>query len=103
QDHVTVPVTTNPEKDVIAPDAPTINQPSVGDKTISGKGEPGSTITVTFPDGSTTTGKVDGNGDWTVTVPDEITLHEGDKITAISTDDSGNKSNPTDTTVVDHD
>ncbi|MEJ7304504.1 Rib/alpha-like domain-containing protein, partial [Staphylococcus caprae] len=32
QDHVTVPVTTNPEKDVIAPDAPTINQPSVGDK-----------------------------------------------------------------------
>ena len=38
-------------------------------------------------------GKVDGNGDWTVTVPDEITLHEGDKITAISTDDSGNKSN----------
>ena len=37
QDHVTVPVTTNPEKDVIAPDAPTINQPSVGDKTISGK------------------------------------------------------------------
>ncbi|PNZ02196.1 Ig-like domain-containing protein, partial [Staphylococcus muscae] len=37
------------EKDMEAPDAPTVDPVKAGDKTVTGTGEPGSTITVKFP------------------------------------------------------
>ncbi|WP_176746769.1 Ig-like domain-containing protein, partial [Staphylococcus sp. HMSC065E08] len=66
-EEATVTVT---EKDTVAPDKPVINPVDEGDKTVSGTGEPNGTVTVTFPDGSTSTGKVDEDGNWTVNVPE---------------------------------
>ncbi|MEJ7422953.1 Ig-like domain-containing protein, partial [Staphylococcus haemolyticus] len=45
-----------------APTVPTVNPVTSEDKTITGKAEPGSTVTVTFPDGTTATGTADDNG-----------------------------------------
>ncbi|MGV2929050.1 Ig-like domain-containing protein, partial [Macrococcus capreoli] len=58
--------------------------------------EPGSTITVTLPDGTTVTTFTKPDGTWTVTVPP---LKAGDKVTAVSTDKAGNASQPSSETV----
>ncbi|WP_281197642.1 Ig-like domain-containing protein, partial [Staphylococcus felis] len=42
--------------DTIAPDAPKVNNPQPGDKEVTGTGEPGTTVVVTFPNGETGTG-----------------------------------------------
>ena len=67
---------------------PSITTPEEGDTTISGKGQPGSEITVVVEgkDGTKVEEKVtvDDKGDWTVTVDDK--LAEGDKITATDKD-----------------
>ena len=64
-------------------DAPTINQPTAGDKTISGKGVPDASITVKDKNGDkigeTTVGK---DGKWSVDVPKDKPLKKDDKITA---------------------
>ena len=62
---------------------PSINQPTAGDKTITGEGAPGASITVKDKNGDTigeTT--VDENGNWSVEVPKDKPLKKGDKITA---------------------
>ena len=41
--------------DTTAPEAPTVNDVTSEDTTISGTAEPGSTVTVTFPDGTIAT------------------------------------------------
>ncbi|WP_256278019.1 Ig-like domain-containing protein, partial [Staphylococcus sp. HMSC065E08] len=81
EEHFTITV-----EDKTAPDAPVINPVNEGDKTVSGTGEPNGTVTVTFPDGSTSTGKVDEDGNWTVNVPEGTELKPGDKVTATVTD-----------------
>ncbi|MDK4251624.1 Rib/alpha-like domain-containing protein [Corynebacterium propinquum] len=47
-------------------DAPTVNDVSPGDNIISGTGKPGATITVTGPNGFSTTTTVHENGQWSV-------------------------------------
>ena len=68
EDHIKVPVTVG--TDTVAPDAPTVDVPEAGADTVTGTGsEPGNTITVTFPDGTTGTGTVGEDGSWSVEVP----------------------------------
>ena len=87
--------------DTIAPEAPVVNNPQPNDGTVTGTGEPGGTVTVTFPNGDTATGTVGEDGTWTVDVPPTVTLTEGDVITATVTDDNGNVSTPGNGTVTD--
>ncbi|MGI3316634.1 Ig-like domain-containing protein, partial [Staphylococcus chromogenes] len=52
--------------DTIAPDAPVVNNPQPNDSTVTGSGEPGETVVVTFPNGDVVTGTVGEDGTWTV-------------------------------------
>ncbi|WP_188351547.1 Ig-like domain-containing protein, partial [Staphylococcus chromogenes] len=87
--------------DTIAPDAPVVNNPQPNDGTVTGTGEPGGTVTVTFPNGEVVTGTVEEDGTWTVDVPPTETLEEGEVVTAVITDDNGNTSTPGNGTVTD--
>ncbi|MEB6659781.1 Ig-like domain-containing protein, partial [Acinetobacter vivianii] len=78
--------------DVTAPAAPEID-PVNGTDPITGTAEPGSTVTVTFPDGTTVDVVTDPTtGEWTV--PNPGGLVDGDTISAIATDPAGNPSVP---------
>ncbi len=59
---------------------PTVDDITEGDRTVTGKGQPGATIEVTFPGGKKGTGTVDGNGDWTVNVPSDVDLVAGNEV-----------------------
>ncbi|MEM5397754.1 Ig-like domain-containing protein, partial [Staphylococcus gallinarum] len=99
-DHIKVPVTVG--ADTVAPEAPTVNVPEAGADTVTGTGdEPGNTITVTFPDGTTGTGTVGEDGSWSVDVPEGTELNNGDEVTAVETDEAGNVSDEGTATVVD--
>ncbi len=87
--------------DTIAPEAPFVNPIEAGDKVVTGTGkEPGTKVTVTFPDGSTVTTTVDKDGNWKVDVPFNVTLKDGDKVTAVAIDETGNVSKSTTVIVV---
>ncbi|MHD0396798.1 Rib/alpha-like domain-containing protein [Staphylococcus simulans] len=102
QDKVIVNVTTGEDtSDTTAPDAPPINPIESGSTTVTGSGESGSTITVTYPDGSTSETTVDENGNWTTDVPEGTTLNDGDTVTATATDEAGNTSDPSTQEVTD--
>jgi len=73
---------------------PEVNPVTEGDTEITGKGEPGSEIVVTFPDGETEKAIVDDDGNWTVEVPDDVTLEEGDEITVVQVEDGKAPSEP---------
>ncbi|HFI0639998.1 TPA: Ig-like domain-containing protein, partial [Streptococcus suis] len=90
--------TVTPNTDTTAPEAPVVNAPKAGDTNVTGTAEPGSTVTVTFPDGSTATTTADENGNYTVDVPAGVELKEGDKVSATATDEAGNTSTPTEST-----
>ncbi|NQN54825.1 LPXTG cell wall anchor domain-containing protein, partial [Streptococcus suis] len=90
--------TVTPNTDTIAPEAPVVNAPKEGDTTVTGTTEPGATVTVNFPDGSTATTTADENGNYKVDVPAGVELKEGDKVTATATDEAGNTSTPTEST-----
>lgn len=66
---------------------PDVDDVTRGDEKVTGKGEPGAEIEVTFPDGSKETTTVDPNGEWSVDVPDDIDLGNGDEIEVIQTED----------------
>ncbi|MFK0090799.1 Ig-like domain-containing protein, partial [Pseudomonas sp. NPDC090755] len=78
--------------DNIAPSVPTL---VVGDADADGKidasgtAEPGSTVTVTWPDNSTSTVVVDGSGNWSLESP---TVQEPGEVIAEATDAAGNTS-----------
>jgi hypothetical protein len=81
--------------DTTAPDAPVITDttrdPGTGDVTVSGTAEPGSTVTVTFPDGTTGTATPDPNtGDYRVT--STAPQPENGDVSATATDPAGNTS-----------
>ncbi|MEG8241962.1 Ig-like domain-containing protein [Acinetobacter baumannii] len=76
--------------DTTAPNAPVID-PVNGTDPITGTAEPGSTVTVTYPDGSTKTVVAGPDGTWTVPNPG---LNDGDEVEAIATDPAGNPSLP---------
>ncbi|MCI2846262.1 Rib/alpha-like domain-containing protein, partial [Staphylococcus hominis] len=82
--------------DVIDIPAPTVNPVDDNDTEVTGTdGTPGNTIVVTFPDGSTTEGDIDEDGNWTVDIPDGVDLDKGDVITAVEKDKDGKVSTPT--------
>ncbi len=87
--------------DTTAPTAPVVNAPapnSDGTLTVSGTGEPGSTVTVTFPDGSTGTVVVAADGAYSVT---SDTPQTSGTVTVSQTDEAGNSSSGTDVTFTD--
>ncbi|WP_436899664.1 Ig-like domain-containing protein, partial [Acinetobacter gyllenbergii] len=78
--------------DTIAPNAPDIDPINAVDP-ITGTAEPGSTVTVTFPNGTTVQVPTDPiTGAWTV--PNPGNLVDGDTVTATATDLAGNVSLP---------
>ena len=86
-----LPQTINEAKTLYAQyklDAPTINQPYEGDKTISGTGVPGAIVSVTKENADGTGAGIAQNvvvgndGTWTANVPAGVILKEGDKIYA---------------------
>jgi hypothetical protein len=101
--------THNISVDTGVPAAPVINAVAINDIVndaeatagfnITGTGETGATVTLTFSSGTTLTGNntalVDGNGDWSIAVTDvDVTAMSegGETITATQTDAAGNTS-----------
>ena len=74
--------------------SPIVDPINPGDTIITGIGEPGATITVTFPDGTTVTTVVEPDGTFKVEIPTGTILNPGDIITIIQTDKDGNTSDP---------
>ncbi|WP_257243365.1 Ig-like domain-containing protein, partial [Staphylococcus saprophyticus] len=60
--------------DVTAPVAPTVNEVTSEGTQVSGTGEPNSTITVQFPDGSVATGTADSQGNYAIDIPTNLDL-----------------------------
>ena len=87
--------------DTTAPTVPTVNPVSSEDKTVTGKAEPNSTVTVTFPDGTTASGTTDADGNYTIDIPANEDLKGGETLPVTATDKDGNKSEPATTTVSD--
>ncbi|WP_226957523.1 Ig-like domain-containing protein, partial [Staphylococcus equorum] len=88
-------------KDATAPVAPTANEVTSEGTQVTGTGEPGSTITVKFPDGSVLTGKVDDQGNYVIDLPVDKQINGNEELVIISTDPSGNVSSETRLTVTD--
>ncbi|NYB17796.1 MAG: hypothetical protein HYH09_08240, partial [Acinetobacter baumannii] len=77
--------------DTTAPPAPVVNPIEAGSTDpITGTGEPGATVTVTYPDGTTATTTVGSDGTWSVPNPGNLT--DGQTVTATQTDPAGNTS-----------
>ncbi|OFV11381.1 Ig-like domain-containing protein [Staphylococcus sp. HMSC13A10] len=87
--------------DATAPNQPTVNRVTSEDKTITGTAEPNSTVTVTFPDGTTATANADGDGNYTIDIPSNEDLKGGETLPVTSTDEAGNQSGEATTTVTD--
>ncbi|WP_256092673.1 Ig-like domain-containing protein, partial [Staphylococcus equorum] len=87
--------------DVTAPVAPTVNEVTSEGTQVTGTSEPGSTITVQFPDGSVATGTVDNQGNYAIDVPTNVDLVGNEELVVTSTDSSGNVSPETRLTVID--
>ncbi|MYL20767.1 hypothetical protein GLW04_12770 [Halobacillus litoralis] len=83
--------------DDTAPAQPEVNPVSDQDTAVTGTGEAGSTVTVTIG-GNEYTGTVDGNGDFSVDIPQQP---GGTEIVVTLTDGGGNESDPTTITVDD--
>ncbi|REI01928.1 Ig-like domain-containing protein, partial [Staphylococcus felis] len=94
-------VTSITVEDQTAPEAPTVNPVTSETEVITGTGEAGSTVTVTFPDGTTVTGTVDEEGRYEVKIPDTVGLKGGETIKVTTTDGAGNTSEETSITVED--
>ncbi|AZB91567.1 hypothetical protein DKE41_004230 [Acinetobacter pittii] len=77
--------------DTVAPNAPDIDPVNAVDP-ITGTAEPDSTVTVSFPDGTTATVVAGPDGTWSV--PNPGNLVDGDTISATATDPAGNTSLP---------
>ncbi|XVL31859.1 Ig-like domain-containing protein [Staphylococcus equorum] len=88
-------------KDTTTPDAPTVNEVTSEVTQVTGTGEPGSTITVKFPDGSVVTGTADNQGNYAIDLPVDKKLNGNEELVVTSTDDSGNVSPETKVTVTD--
>ncbi len=72
---------------------PTVNTISLGDKTISGKGVSGNKIEITFQDGTKAEGLIKSDGNWSIVVPDKISLKQGNVIKVVEKDKNSNDGN----------
>ncbi|MDG0844614.1 Ig-like domain-containing protein, partial [Staphylococcus equorum] len=88
-------------KDATAPVSPTVNEVTSEGTQVIGTGEPGSTITVKFPDGSVVTGTVDGQGNYVIDLPLDKKLNGNEELVVTSTDRAGNVSPEAKVTVTD--
>ncbi|WP_228268800.1 beta strand repeat-containing protein, partial [Acinetobacter oleivorans] len=77
--------------DTTAPNAPVLD-PINATEPVTGTAEPGSTVTVSFPDGTTATVVAGTDGSWSVANPGDLT--DGQTVTATATDPAGNTSLP---------
>ncbi|MEJ7506493.1 Ig-like domain-containing protein, partial [Staphylococcus warneri] len=55
--------------DTTAPTVPSVNPVTSDDTQITGKAEPNSTVTVTFPDGTKASGTTDADGNYVIDIP----------------------------------
>ncbi|MCM3225621.1 Ig-like domain-containing protein [Terribacillus saccharophilus] len=78
-------------EDTEAPDTPSVDPVTDEDTNVSGDGEPGSTVVITLPDGSTVEAPVDEDGNWEVDIPAQ---DPGDEVIVVITDPAGNESDP---------
>ncbi|QZI68267.1 FG-GAP-like repeat-containing protein [Pseudomonas protegens] len=80
--------------DSTAPLAPTesVSANPDGTLTVSGTAEPGSTVTVTYPDGTSSTAVADASGNYSTS---SSTVQTSGNVTATATDAAGNSSAPT--------
>ena len=78
---------------------PTLNPISVTDTEITGTGVPGSTITATYPGGTTGTTTVNPDGTYAMGIPGGVTLTNGDSVGVTGTEPNMTESNPTTTNV----
>ncbi|RIM84260.1 YSIRK signal domain/LPXTG anchor domain surface protein, partial [Staphylococcus xylosus] len=83
------------------PEAPTVNPVTSDDTQITGKAEPNSTVTVTFPDGTTASGTTDADGNYVIDIPANDNLKGGETLPVTATDKDGNTSEPATTVVTD--
>ncbi|XVL31858.1 Ig-like domain-containing protein [Staphylococcus equorum] len=88
-------------KDVTVPVAPTVNEVTSEYSQVTGTGEPGSTITVKFPDGSVVTGTADDQGNYAIDIPTNVDLVGNEELVVTSTDGASNVSPETRVTVKD--
>jgi hypothetical protein len=79
---------------------PKVNPIGGNDTSITGEGTPGSTITVTFPDGTKVTTEVKPDGTWTVTIPGSVDLKDGDVVKVVQKESGKNPSDPVTEVVV---
>ena len=90
------PANSNEVGDVTPANKPSIDPIDNDDTKVTGKvenPEKDTSVTVTFPDGSTATATVDNNGNWEVPTPGNKPLNPGDTVTATA-EDHGGSSNP---------
>ncbi|WP_196199012.1 putative Ig domain-containing protein, partial [Staphylococcus epidermidis] len=81
--------------DTTTPEQPTINKVTENSTEVNGRGEPGTVVEVTFPDGNKVEGKVDSDGNYHIQIPSETTLKGGQPLQVIAIDKAGNKSEAT--------
>lgn len=80
------------QADLRIPDAPLINKVIAGDTVVTGEAEPGNTVNVLLPDGTTVTTTATSDGAYTATIPAQ---KEGDTIRVTQSGENGKESNPT--------
>ncbi|WP_256278051.1 Ig-like domain-containing protein, partial [Staphylococcus sp. HMSC13A10] len=71
------------------------------DTQITGKAEPNSTVTVTFPDGTTASATTDADGNYVIDIPSNEDLKGRETLPVTATDKDGNTSDKASTVVTD--
>lgn len=89
------------DEDTTAPDAPTVEPVTDESTEVIGEAESNTDVTITLPNGETVTGRTDEDGNFTVTLPEDLELNVGDELSVVVTDEAGNVSEPTIVTVED--
>ncbi|ERS94732.1 YSIRK signal domain/LPXTG anchor domain surface protein [Staphylococcus simulans] len=84
----------NPLVAVYQVDTPTVDKVEAGATSISGKGEPESTITLTFANGKKAEVEVDKDGQWTTQLPEGTSLEHNDVTQVYATGKHGTASEP---------
>ena len=88
--------------DTLAPSAPVIDPINVDTNPVTGTGEPGTTINLSPIACTNAPVIVDAAGNWSCDIdPADLPFIEGTVVTVTATDESGNESGPTMTTITD--
>ena len=85
--------------DTTTPEQPTINKVTENSTEVNGRGEPGTVVEVTFPDGNKVEGKVDSDGNYHIQIPSDERFKVGQQLIVKGVDEEGNVSEPSITMV----